>query len=50
MVPLWSRRSKCSGQFPAALAVYMEMVKSTQGDVSDVTLAVLHDMRSATLT
>ena len=28
------------GQFPAALAVYTEMVKSTQGDVSDVTLAV----------
>ena len=38
------------GQFPAALAVYMEMVKSRQGDVSDVTLAVLHDMRMATLT
>jgi hypothetical protein len=38
------------GQFPAALAVYMEMVKSTRGDVSDVTLAVLHDMRMATLT
>ena len=37
------------GQFPAALAVYMEMVKSTQGDVSDVTLAVLHDIRTATL-
>jgi hypothetical protein len=38
------------GQFPAALAVYMEMVKSTSGNVSDVTLAVLHDMRTATLT
>ena len=37
------------GQFPAALAVYMEMVKSRQGDVSNVTLAVLHDMRTATL-
>ena len=37
------------GQFPAALAVYMEMVKSTQGDVSDVTLAVLHDMRMPVL-
>jgi hypothetical protein len=37
-------------QFPAALAVYMEMVKSTPGNVSDVTLAVLHDMRMATLT
>jgi hypothetical protein len=38
------------GQFPAALGVYMEMVKSRQGNVSDVTLAVLHDMRTATLT
>jgi hypothetical protein len=38
------------GQFPAALAVYLEMVKSTQGDVSNVTLAVLHNMRTATLT
>jgi hypothetical protein len=37
------------GQFPAALGVYMEMVKSRRGDVSNVTLAVLHDMRSATL-
>jgi hypothetical protein len=38
------------GQFPAALGVYMEMVKSRKGDVSDVTIAVLHDMRTATLT
>jgi hypothetical protein len=38
------------GQFPAALGVYMEMAKSTQGDVSDVTFAVLHDLRMATLT
>jgi hypothetical protein len=38
------------GQFPAALGVYMEMVKSRQGEVSDVTFAVLHDMRAATLT
>jgi hypothetical protein len=37
------------GQFPAALGVYVEMVKSRQGDVSDVTLAVLHDLRTATL-
>jgi hypothetical protein len=37
-------------QFPDALGVYIEMVKSRQGDVSDVTLAVLHDMRTATLT
>jgi len=29
------------GQFPDALRVYMEMVKSRQGDVSDMTLVVL---------
>ena len=38
------------GQFPDALAVYMEMVKSRQDGVSDMTLAVLHDIRAATLT
>jgi hypothetical protein len=38
------------GQFFAALGVYMEMVKSSKGDVSNVTLAVLHDIRKATLT
>lgn len=37
------------GQFPDALGVYMEMVKSREGDVSDMTLAVLHDIRAATL-
>jgi hypothetical protein len=37
-------------QFPDALGVYMEMVKSRQGDVSDMTLALLHDIRTATLT
>ncbi len=37
-------------QFPDALGVYMEMVKSSKGAVSDVTLAVLHDIRTATLT
>jgi hypothetical protein len=36
-------------QFPDALGVYMEMVKSRKGDVSDMTLAVLHDIRTATL-
>jgi hypothetical protein len=36
------------GQFPDALAVYMEMVKSRKGEVSDMTLAVLHDIRMAT--
>ena len=37
------------GQFPEALRVYMEMVKSRKGDVSDMTLAMLHDIRMATL-
>jgi hypothetical protein len=37
------------GQFPAALGVHTERMKSRQGDVSDVTLAVLHDLRTATL-
>ena len=37
------------GQFPEALGVCMEMVKSRTGSVSDMTLAVLHDIRSATL-
>ena len=36
------------GQFPEALGVYMEMVKSRRGDISDMTLAVLHDIRAAT--
>ena len=38
------------GQFPDALGVYMEMVKGRKGAVSNVTLAVLHDMRTAILT
>ena len=37
------------GQFPAALAVYMEMVRSRKGDIGDMTRAVLHDIRTATL-
>jgi hypothetical protein len=37
------------GQFPEALGVYMEMVKSREGDAHDMTLAVLHDIRAATL-
>jgi hypothetical protein len=37
------------GQFPAALGAHVEMVKSKQVDVSDVTLAVLRDLRTATL-
>jgi len=38
-----------SGQFPDALRVYTEMVKSKTGDVSGMTLAVLHDIRTAML-
>ncbi|WP_426611247.1 hypothetical protein [Bradyrhizobium sp. McL0616] len=37
------------GQYPAALGVYMELVKSNKNEVSDMTLAVLHDIRAATL-
>lgn len=37
------------GQFPEALGVYMEMVKSRTGGVNDMTLAVLHEIRTATL-
>jgi len=37
------------GQLPDALRVYMEMVKSRKGDASDMTLAVLHDIRMGTL-
>ena len=37
------------GQFPEALRVYMEMVKSRKGDVSDMSIAMLHDIRMATL-
>lgn len=32
-----------------ALGVYMEMVKSRKGGVNDMALAVLHDIRAATL-
>ena len=37
------------GQFPDALAVYMEMVKSKTGDVSDMTPAALNDIRAGTM-
>jgi hypothetical protein len=37
------------GQFPEALRVYIEMTKGREGAVSDMTLAVLHDLRVATL-
>jgi hypothetical protein len=38
-----------SGHFPEALRVYMEMTKSREGDVNDMTLAMLHEIRMATL-
>jgi hypothetical protein len=34
-------------QFPDALGVYMEMIKSKTSAVNDITLAVLHDIRTA---
>ncbi len=37
------------GQFPEALRVYMEMTKSQAGDLSEMMMAVLHDIRMATL-
>ena len=36
------------GQFPDALGVYMEMIKSKSGAVSEMTFAVLQDIRNAT--
>jgi hypothetical protein len=38
-----------SGQFPDALGINMEMIKSKSGAERDMTLAVLHDIRAATL-
>jgi hypothetical protein len=37
------------GQFPEALRVYLEMVKSRGGDVNDMMLAMLDNIRTATL-
>jgi len=37
------------GQFPEALRVFMEMTKSREGDVNDMALAILHEIRAATL-
>jgi hypothetical protein len=36
-------------QFPEAPRVYMEMTKSREGDVNDMTLALLHEIRMATM-
>jgi hypothetical protein len=35
------------GQFPEALGVDMEIVKSRKGSVNDMSLAVLHDIRDS---
>lgn len=37
------------GQFPEAIRVFMEMTKSREGDVNDMTIAMLHEIRAATL-
>jgi hypothetical protein len=37
------------GQFPEALRVFMEMTKSREGTVNVLTLAMLHEIRLATL-
>jgi hypothetical protein len=46
---LEQREALLPGQFPEELRVYREIVKSRKGDVSDMTRAVLHDIRTATL-
>jgi hypothetical protein len=46
---LEERDALLPGQFPAALGVYMEMVKSKEGGLSEMTLAILHDIRKSTL-
>jgi hypothetical protein len=44
---LEENESLLPGQFPDALGVSMEMIKG--GNLSEMTLAVLHDIRKATL-
>lgn len=46
---LEERDALLPGQFPEALRVYTEMVKSREGDVNDMTLATLHNIRMGTL-
>jgi hypothetical protein len=45
---LEERDALLPGQFPDALGVYMKMIQSKTGAVSEMTLAVLHDIRTAT--
>ena len=45
---LEERDALLPGQFPEALRVYMEMMKNNKGAVSDITLAVLRDIQTAT--
>lgn len=46
---LEERDALVPGQFAQAVGVHMELVKSRTGGVSDMTLAVLHELRTALL-
>ena len=46
---LEEREALLPGQFAQAVGVHMELVKSKTGGVSDMTLALLHDLRTALL-
>jgi hypothetical protein len=37
------------GQYPESLRIYMEMTKHRDGPESDMTLAILHDLRMSLL-
>jgi hypothetical protein len=41
-------RALVPGQFPHAMETYMEVVKSREGVVNDMTLAMLNDILEAT--
>jgi hypothetical protein len=48
--PLWSRHSKCSSTaLRRATRCWLENGEEQKGGVNDMTLAVLHDIRAATL-
>jgi hypothetical protein len=46
---LEEREALLPGQFAQALGIHMELVKSRRGGVNEITLAVLHDIRTALL-
>ena len=46
---LEEREALLPGQFAQAVGVHMELVKSRTGGVSDIALALLHDLRTALL-